>query len=99
MRIALLIWAFVGPALAGGIMYAREAVVTSGAVKAARTEERADCRTKIAAVRDEINRSASKAVDDARAAADAVTPAPEVPGELVALCRKSASCLERERLP
>ena len=99
MKIALLIWAVVGPALGAGIMFAREVVVTSGAVKAARTEERAECRSKIAAVRAEINRSAETAVGAAKVAADAVAPVPEVPAELVALCRKSASCLERERLP
>lgn len=91
--------ALAGAALSGGVTYvsmlARETIVVQGAVKAERNTGITHCNARVGEIERVHNAAVSKAVEDATAAAAAVTPTPETPAEVLALCKKSASCRER----
>ena len=95
LKSGLVVWAIAGPVLAGGVVYlamlAREAIVTSGAVRIARGEEVVRCNAQRAAIATTMNRATKKAVDAAWDAASEI----DVPADIAALCKASASCRDR----
>lgn len=97
LRTGLVVWAIAGPVLAGGVVYlamlAREAIVTSGAVRIARGEEVVRCNAQRAAIAETINAAARRSVSDAWTAAAGVIDT--APAEIAALCKASASCRDR----
>lgn len=96
----LIITGVLAGALAGGgltytTMLAREAIVVQGAVKVERDKGVVTCNARVSEIERVHNAAVSAAVEEARAAAAAVTPTPEAPAEIMALCQRSASCRER----
>jgi hypothetical protein len=98
-NLVLVIWALVGPAVAGGVtwaaMYAQQKIVVAGAVRVARGDEILKCNAQRAAIAETINATARRSISDAWEAASNVTATPEVPAEIAALCKASASCRDR----
>lgn len=88
-----------GAVLGGGLTYttmlAREAIVVQGAVKIERNKGVTICNARVGEIERSLNAAVSTAVEEARAAAAAITPTPEAPAEIMALCQRSASCRER----
>jgi len=95
LKTGLIIWAIVGPLLAGGIMWGREKIMVSGAISNTRAAERVVCNARVAEIERVHNEEIDKSVDDAIAAADAVIPSP---AEMVArqqVCDASRGCRSR----
>lgn len=94
-----IVGALVGAFASGGLTYAtmiaREKIVVQGAVKAERDKGVAACNIRVGEIERAHNKAVSDAVEEARRAAEAVTPTPEAPAEILALCQRSASCRER----
>lgn len=92
--------ALAGAALSGGLTYGamlvREQIVVDGAVKAERNKGVVTCNARVGEIESVHNAAVSEAVEAARRAAEAVTPTPETPAEIVDLCQKSASCRSRK---
>lgn len=82
-------------ALTYGTMLAREAIVVQGAVKTERDRGVLACNVRVGEIERVHNKAVETAVEEARRAAEAVTPTPETPAEIVELCKRSASCRER----
>ncbi len=80
-------------------MTARETIVVSGAVRAARNEEVSLCNERTRQIGDKLADESRRAVETAVAAANAEKPTPEVQAEINALCKRSASCRDREEMP
>ena len=78
-----------------GTMLAREAIVVQGAVKNERDKGILSCNVRVGEIERVHNKAVETAVEEARRAAEAVTPTPETPAEIKALCARSASCRER----
>lgn len=95
-----LIGALAGAAASGfltyGTMLAREAIVVQGAVKVERDKGVLACNARVGEIERAHNLAVTEAVEEARRAAEAVTPTPEAPAEIKALCARSASCRERQ---
>ena len=96
-RIALVIWAFVGPMLAAGLMRGREAVMVRASIRATRIEEQSACNDRVAQIALATNSAVDKAVAEAVAAANEAQATPDTPADILALCNKSASCRSRVR--
>lgn len=98
--IIAIIGALAGAAVSGGLTYSamlvRERVVVEGAVKAERNKGVITCNARVGEIERVHNAAVSEAVEQARRAAEAVTPTPETPAEIVDLCQKSASCRSRK---
>ena len=95
LKTGLIIWAIVGPLLAGGIMWGREKIMVAGAISTTRAAERVVCNARVAEIERVHNEEIDKSVDDAIAAADAVIPSP---AEMVArqqVCDASRGCRSR----
>lgn len=60
-----------------------------------RAEERAACRAQIADLQLKADQAAAKAFEEARRAADNLTPTPTAPGELARLCAGDRYCRDR----
>lgn len=92
--------AVAGALVSGGLMYgamiAREKIVVDGAVKAERNKGVISCNARVGEIERAHNAAVSEAVEQARRAAEAVTPTPETPAEIVELCQRSASCRDRQ---
>lgn len=91
-------------AVAGGMlvylaMMAREMIVVDGAVQAERNRQVSLCEEDKRVMRDVINTSVSNGVRVALEAAGRLDPAPEEHEALMALCKRSSSCWEREEMP
>lgn len=103
LRTALMAWAVIGPLLAGGAtwlgMRIHETIVVSGAKKAVRLEEVARCQSQLVEQLATINANTMSGVADAGNAADRIEATPEAKAEIIALCKRSASCADRETLP
>ena len=103
LRTGLMVWAVVGPLLAGGATWAgmrvHEAIVVSGAKKAVRLEEVARCQSQLVEQLSTINANVMSGVADAGNAADRIAATPAAKAEIIALCKRSASCADRESLP
>ncbi len=95
-----LLGALAGAALSGGLTYGamlvREQIVVDGAVTAERNKGVLTCNARVGEIERVHNTAVTEAVEEARRAAEAVTPTPETPAEIVALCQKSASCRSRK---
>ncbi len=95
-----LLGALAGAALSGGLTYGamlvREQIVVDGAVKAERNKGVLTCNVRVGEIERAHNAAVTEAVDEARRAAEAVTPTPETPAEIIELCQKSASCRSRK---
>lgn len=85
-----------GGLLTYGTMLAREAIVVQGAVKTERDKGVLACNVRVGEIERVHNKAVETAVEEARRAAEAVTPTPETPAEIVELCQRSASCRERQ---
>lgn len=85
-----------GGFLTYGTMIAREAIVVQGAVKVERDKGVAACNVRVGEIERAHNKAVEEAVEEARRAAEAVTPTPETPAEIMALCAKSSSCRSRK---
>ena len=96
-RLALVIWAVVGPMLAAGLMRGREAVMVRAAVHATRIEQQSACNDRVAQVARAHDKEVDDEVDAALAAVAALSPTPTTPEGLRALCDRSASCRSRVR--
>lgn len=98
----LAVWAIVGPVVAGGAVFGamltREAIVTAGAVRAARADEVTRCNEARAEITRTLERSVRDSVEAALAAANAERPTPTVQAEIEDLCRRSASCRDRHEV-
>lgn len=99
-RVGLMIWAVVGPMLAGGVAYlsmlAREKIVVAGAVRVARNAEVSLCNEQ----RLSIGRAINEAIDAGTAEAVAASRAartPVAPAELLALCTRDPTCRKEAR--
>ena len=95
VRLGLMIWAVVGPLLAGSIMWGREKVMVHAAISTTRNAERVVCNARVAEIERAHNAAIDDSVDEAIAAADAVIPAP---AEMVArqqICDASRGCRSR----
>jgi len=88
----------ISPFLTYGVMSVREKIVVQAAVRAERTRADAEFERKLASIEQAHNAAVRAAVDDARAAADEVGPLPESDEELREICRRSASCADRDKL-
>jgi len=88
------VWLYVIAALAPFVTYGWAAVKTKYEVRA---EERAACTVRIADIERQINEAAAKQIEEARRAAEAVTPTPTAPAELARLCAADLKCRERIR--
>lgn len=101
IKIGLLVWAIAGPALAAGVtwtaMSARERIVTSARVQAAKDQSRIECNSRVATLAREHDRVVDEITDEASAAADA-TQTPQSMPDLQALCDRSASCRDRQKV-
>jgi outer membrane murein-binding lipoprotein Lpp len=64
-------------------------------VAAARHAERANCTARMSEIVTAQNAQIQAAVDEARAAADAIERTPDEAAEIEALCNRSASCRSR----
>lgn len=84
-----------GGFLTYGTMLAREKIVVQGAVKTERDKGVLACNVRVGEIERAHNKAVEEAVEEARRAAEAVTPTPETPAEIKALCARSASCRER----
>ena len=95
VRLGLLIWAVVGPLLAGSIMWGREKIMVAGAISTTRDAERIVCNARVAEIERAHNEAIDASVDEAILAADAVIP---TPAEMVArqqICDASRGCRSR----
>jgi len=90
----LKVWLYVAAALAPFVTYGWGVVKTKYAVRA---EERAACSARIADIEKKINEAAAKQIQEARRAAEEVTPTPAAPAELARLCSADPRCRERVR--
>ncbi len=99
LTIALACAAVVGPIFTYGAMRAREAIVVSGARQAERNIQVSICNEQRLEIGREISRASTLGVSEVREALGEVTPTPEVPAEILALCKASASCRSRELKP
>jgi hypothetical protein len=103
VRLGLLVWAVVGPLLAGGVtwasMRAHEAIVVSATKKAVRLEEVARCQKQLVDQISLLDANTMAGVADAGNAADSIDATPEDKVAIVALCKRSASCRDREAGP
>ena len=103
LKAGLYLWAVAGPALAGGVVYvgmvARETIVVSGAVTAARNDEVSKCSEQRLEITRKINESVAEGVSIALAAATAEMPTPTEQQAINALCKASSSCRDREEMP
>lgn len=92
--------ALAGAAVSGGLTYSamlvREKIVVDGAVKAERNRGVISCNARVGEIERIHNKAVETAVEEARRAAEAVTPTPETPAEILALCQQSASCRSRK---
>lgn len=92
--------ALAGAAVSGGLTYGamlvREQIVVDGAVAAERNKGVITCNARVGEIERAHNAAVAEAVEAARRAAEAVTPTPETPAEIIALCQKSASCRSRK---
>lgn len=93
--VMMIVGALAGAVVGGGLMLAREAIVVDGARKIERDKGVIQCNVRVGEIERVHNASVSKAVEEAVAAANAVTATPEAKAELLILCQKSASCRER----
>jgi hypothetical protein len=90
-----MVWAVIGPLVAGGLMWGREQLMVNGAISNTRNAERVVCNARVAEIERRHNEEIDKSVDEAIAAADAVIPAP---AEMVArqqICDASKGCRSR----
>lgn len=85
-----------GGFLTYGIMSVSEAIVVERAVKAERDAGVVTCNSRVTEIERVHNKAVTDAVEEARRAAEAVTPTPETPAEIVELCQKSSSCRSRK---
>lgn len=95
VRLGLLIWAVIGPLLAGGVMWGREKVLVAAAISTTRDAGVVTCNARVAEIERAHNEAIDASVDDAIAAADAVIP---TPAEMVArqqICDASRGCRSR----
>lgn len=95
VRLGLLIWAVVGPLLAGSIMWGREKVMVYAAVHNTRNAERVVCNARVAEIERKHNEAIDRSVDEAIEASEAVIP---TPAEMVArqqICDASRGCRSR----
>lgn len=103
IRLGLLVWAVAGPVLSGGLVYGsmrvREAIVVSGAVRAARDGATVVCNQRVAEIQRVHDREVDDSVDDVIAAIDGLGPAPVVMADRLARCKASPGCLRREGTP
>lgn len=90
----LKIWLYVAAALAPFVTYGWATVKTRYEV---RVQERAACAARIAEVEKKINDAAQKQIEEARRAAEEVSPTPTAPAELARLCNADRACRERVR--
>ena len=99
VQIGFLIWAVVGPVIAGGVaclaMREREAIVVAGAVRVAQGAAVITCNAQRQAIVETINATARRSVSEAWTSAAEVKATPAVPAEIAALCKTQASCRER----
>ena len=95
VRLGLLIWAVVGPLLAGSIMWGREKVMVHAAISTTRDAERIVCNAPVAEIERRHNEEIDRSVDDAIAAADAVIPTPAERVARQQICDASRGCRSR----
>lgn len=93
--LSAILGSLVGAAALSGIMLVREKIIVNGAVKAEAIRQVSVCT----AQKDEIARRHNEAVDTAvQQARDAVAGIadPAVKADLIALCKASPECLDRD---
>ena len=94
-----LLGALAGAFLGGGLMFltmaAREAVVVAGAVKVERDRGVVTCNARVGEIERAHNQAIADALEQSRVAAEQVQATPERRAEILALCKRSASCRER----
>jgi hypothetical protein len=99
VRLGLLVWAFVGPVLAGGVVYSamllREAVLVQGAVANARNGATITCNQRVAEIQRVHDQEVDDSVDSAIEAVDALSPTPVELAARQALCDQSPGCKSR----
>lgn len=97
IAIGALVGAVASGALTYGTMLAREAIVVEGAVTAEKNKGIAACNARVGEIERVHNAAVADAVDAARRAAEALSPTPEAPAEIMALCLQSPLCRENKR--
>lgn len=95
VRLGLLIWAVVGPLLAGSIMWGREKVLVAAAISTTRDAGVVTCNARVAEIERAHNEAIDASVDEAIAAADAMLPTPAEMVALQRLCDASIGCRSR----
>ena len=95
--------ALAGAAVAGSVVYgsmlAREKIVTTGAVRAERNVQVSLCNDRVTSISTTVNAAVREGVVAALDAASQEKPTPEEEAEILALCKRSASCRQRGEMP
>jgi hypothetical protein len=99
IRLALIIWAVIGPLLAGGLMWGREKILVAGAERVARNDARIECNARVAEITRAHDAAIDASVDEAIAAADAILPTPAEMVALQKICDASMGCRSRRSSP
>ena len=88
-----------GVVMTGLVMKGHELVAVHGAIVTTTNAQRVICNARVAEIERAMNAAVDEATDRAVAAADSLEATPDAAPDLVALCKRSASCRSRGSLP